>query len=350
MLDYSRRALLAVSPIAVAAKASPMISVVVRQGSGYDDTEAFAQAIAEATGGAIVVPPGIWRVRAGRLKLPPKTALIGCGRASVVRRIGTGTLFRISGTSTEDRGGDCLVRDIVLDGDSQTGTLVAIDHSSNLVFDNVWWQSNDGIAMDASELWDSRFVNCTWDWCSGADGHSPAVRLRNRADNVSTENTNALVFMNCRWESFRDGAVWIERTGNALMSQVHFTNIKMESSFVRGPFMKLSSDLRNVMIQNLYLCGNSFAPGFDVPVDLIDFRPYGMVCLQNVSVWLNHPVARTIVRAAVGHHSCKIENLWVDGPCRPTLSIVEKVPPVFPDIAAVGYLNGLPGSGEIVAQ
>lgn len=350
MRDISRRMILATPSAALASVADGRRVGTVKKIDGRaDDTEAFEQALEEGRGGAVLIPPGLWKLRPDRIRLPESTLLQGFGRSSIIQRSAPGTLFRISGTSTEDRLSGCLLRDLVLDGNRQAGTLVATNHASDLIFDNIWSQFNFGIGLDAAEMWDSRFFNCTWDWCSGRDGSSPAVRLRDRAGEAdpSRENCNAIDFMNCRWENFRDGAMWMERLGSASMSQIHLTNCKMEASLVRGPFLKLSENSRNVIIQNLYLCGNEFDAGWDTPVDLVEFSAFALAKLENVSVWLNAPVARTIVRATVGHNSCSIRDMWVGGNFHPTIAIVENIPPVLADVARVGYTGKSSGRVQV---
>ena len=72
-----------------------------------------------------------------------------------------------------------------------------------------------------------------------------------------------------------------------------------------------------------------------------------MTRVENVSVWLNASVARTVVRAKVGHPSCSIDNVWLDGSANPTAALIEKVGPVFPQVDRVGYLKQSPGVIEV---
>ncbi len=316
-------------------------------GDGRDHTQAFEKAIQHAAGGALVIPPGIFSVQGNYLTIPPNTSLLGFGRSSVLRRIGDGTLLNVSGKSSRERNGGCLLRDIVLDGNDRRGELIRCHYAHDLIFENVWSRRNFGVALDAVELWDSRFTNCTWDWCSGADGASPSVLLRNQEGATDGgDNTNALYFTNCRWESFRDGALWLSESGPRSISQIHLSNCKMETSYVRGSFLRISRAARNVIVQNLYLCGNSFDRNVSVPVNLVDFSPYGLAKLENVSVWLNAPVARTVIRANVNHASCTIDNVWVDGPHNPTVALLENVGSLRPPITQSGYLNNHPGTKE----
>lgn len=306
-----------------------------------DDTRAFEQAFEAGAGGAVVVPPGRYRIQPNRLKLPSRTALIGLGRSSVLVKAAPGVLLEISGAGTRDRVGGCLLRDIVLDGRRSGGVLLRTHHAHDLVLDNVWFRAHDGVGLEAVELWDSRFVNCTWDWCSGVGGDAPSVLLRNRLPGTlgRGDNTNALYFVNCRWESFRDGALWMLQDGAQAMSQIHLVNCKMETSYVRGPFLRMPRLGRNIMVQNLYLCGNGFDRGASRPVDLIEMTAFGLARLENVAVWLNAPVARTVVRAEIGHASCSIGNLWVDGPANPSVAIVEQAGPLRARVEQVGHLR-----------
>lgn len=326
---------LALSPAAADSAEAPErpgrvvdLSRIGARGDGRsDDTAVFLRGLEMARGGVLQVPPGTFRIQAGRAAMPPETTLLGMGRGCVLSKVGPGTLLEISGLSTSNRLGGCLLRDLVLDGDGQAGALVHAQFSQDIVFDNVWSRNNDGVGFDAVELWDSRFINCTWDWCSGSDGSSPSVLLRNKmSDDVADGDcTNALYFVNCRWESFRDGALWMRKVGGASASQVHLCNCKMESAFVRGSFLRLSRDARNVSVTNLYMCGTAFDRGWSGSVDLIDFQPFSQARVENVAVWLNGPVARTVVRAEPGHPSCLLSDIWVDGPSAPTHAILEQI-------------------------
>lgn len=363
----TRRHTLLGIPLAVAALATPALLAAPDMGrptsvlsptefgakanDGRDHTAAFQHALSRCAGGALILPPGIFNVRANSLRVPANTSVLGFGRGTVLTRIGDGTLLDFSGVSTEIRNGGCLLRDIVLDGVDGRGLLARCHHSHDLIFENVWFRRNNYVALDGLELWDSRFIDCTWDWCSGRDGTSPAVLMRNQAlpKSRSQGNTNAIYFLNCRWESFRDGALWLIRIGQEVMSQLYLVNCKMETSYVRGPFLRISPSVCDVMVQNLYLCGNSFDRGFSTPVDLVDFSPYGMAKLEDVFVWLNAPVARTVVRSEIGHPSCSIHNLWLDGDYNPTHALLEILGRIRPEVTRVGYLKGFGGLIEINA-
>jgi len=220
---------------------------------GRDHTGAFERMFSAAAGGAIVLPPGTYHVRGDRLRLLSATPRLGYGRGSVLRRIGDGTRLDVSGTSSLRRNGGCLLRDVVLDGGGGGGPLVRCHYAHDIVFDNVWSRFNAGVGLDAVEVWDSKFVNCTWDWCSGRDGVSPYVLLRNKtgADDPGLSNTNAVSFVNCRWESFLDGALWLTEVGPQSISQIHLLNCKMETSHVRGSFLRISRAVRDITVQNL---------------------------------------------------------------------------------------------------
>ena len=140
---------------------------------GRDHTDAFEKALAKSAGGALLLPPGTFNIRANRVHIPYGTSLLGLGRGSVLRRIDDGTLLDFSGVSPEQHNGACLVRDVVLDGADHCGPLVCCYYAHDMVFENVWSRSNADIALDVVELWDSRFINRTWDWCSAQMAQVP---------------------------------------------------------------------------------------------------------------------------------------------------------------------------------
>ncbi len=310
--------------LGILAAAAPAVAAPAAQ----DATARVQALIAQAAGGEVRLPGGTFAVRADALKLPSNTTISGAGRGTVLLRIGDGVLLDIRGRDTEHRVGGCIVRDITLDGNSGRGPLARLWHASDILFDNVWSRNNDDVALDGVELWDSRLVNCTWDWCSGKGRDAPAVLLRNAAtasgQGWSEDNTNAVYFVNCRWESFHDGALWLQPgRGHATLSQVFLVNCKMETAYVRGPFLSLHPTVQNVRVDNLYIAADRMDPAADAPPDLIEFAARGQCSLNGVAVWLGGATARSCVRARVSHPSNRIEDVWVDGPGRPSVAVVD---------------------------
>jgi hypothetical protein len=318
------------------------------------DATAHVQAlIGQGAGGEVRLPGGSFAVRAEALKLPSSTTLVGAGRGTVLVRIGDGVLLDISGRDTEHRAAGCILRDITLDGGGGRGPLVRLWHASDILFDNVWSRNNDDVAVDGAELWDSRFVNCTWDWCSGKGRGAPAVLLRNAAApsglGWSEDNTNAVYFVNCRWESFHDGALWLRQGyGRAALSQIFLVNCKMETAFVYGPFLSLHPTVQNVRVDNLYVAADRMDPGAETPPDLIEFAARAQCSLRGVAVWLGGPTARSCVRARVSHPSNRITDVWVDGPGRPSVAVVDMTGSNRSVLGRAGFLDDR--GGRIVTE
>lgn len=242
-----------------------------------DDTVAIQTAInAAAGGGSIEFPRGIYMVRT--LKISNKgTALVGAARwgTRLVRLSGSAPLLDMSGIATGvGHLRYCSVINLMLHGNSMPGVLVRSYYADNLVFRDVNFIHSLGLATDFIEVWDTRFEACTWEHCGSTS--SPALLLRNSAPvgsfGYSTDNTNQIHFIACRWEGFKNGAVRLDGGANgspSMLNGIFFVACKMESSVVAGVPFQIMAGSTVIYVTQLYMAVMAPDAGFTGPVDAI---------------------------------------------------------------------------------
>ncbi|HXH27319.1 MAG TPA: glycosyl hydrolase family 28-related protein [Candidatus Acidoferrum sp.] len=243
-----------------------------------DDTAAIQAAIdAASMGGAIVLPRGIYMVTGLKLKAHG-THLVGGARwgTRLVRLGGTQPLVDMSGIgSINNHLKYCGLTDIMLNGNNMPGVLVRSYYADNHIFQNTSFIHCAGLAVDLIETWDTRFDNCSWEDCGSST--DPALLLRNSMPSgtfgFSTDNTNQIHFLGCRWESWRNGAVRLEGSANGSTNQLNgifFVSCKMESRFVAGSAFQIMEGTTMVFVNQLYIAIDSQDTGFTTPIDTID--------------------------------------------------------------------------------
>jgi len=244
-----------------------------------DDTDAIQAAINDTTdGGAVWFPRGVFMVRT--LKVVNKgTSLIGNGRwATRILRINGSTdpVIDMSGTGTglgHTRYNS--IQELTVSGNGLSGPLLRGYYADNCIFREVSFIHCPGMAIDFSEVWDSRFENCSWENCGSVN--EPAVLLRNSTPpgtfGFSNDNTNQVHFTGCRWEGFRNGAVRLDGTmGNStsLLNGIFFVACKMETSLAAGPALQIMPGTTIIFVKQLYIALLMTVAGYnDGPIDAI---------------------------------------------------------------------------------
>ncbi|HSX01978.1 MAG TPA: glycosyl hydrolase family 28-related protein [Candidatus Saccharimonadia bacterium] len=243
-----------------------------------DDTAAIQVAIdSAAMGGAIVFPRGIYMVTGLKLRTHG-TQLVGGARwgTRIVRLSGTQPLVDMSGTApVNGHLKYCSLFNIMLSGNFLPGVLLRSYYSDNGIFLNTSFIHCDGLAVDFVEVWDTRFDNCSWEDCGSLT--DPATLFRNSTPpgtfGYSTDNTNQIHFLGCRWESFRNGAVRLDGAANgsaSLLNGVFFVSCKMETRFAAGSALQLYFGTTIVFVKQLYIAIDSADPSYTSPIDAIE--------------------------------------------------------------------------------
>jgi hypothetical protein len=278
-----------------------------------DDTDAIQAAIDSATRGGIVkFPRGIYKIRGIKLK-KHGTALEGESRWStqLVRISGADTsipLIDMSGTaSMTGHLRYCALSRISVHGGNQAGTLLRMYYADSCTIVDSHFLNNTNTSTDLVEVWDTRFARCIWENCGSVE-HA-ATLLRNSMPygefGYSDDNTNQVYFNQCRWESFRNGALRLDGAANGsprLLNGVFIASCKMETRYAAGPALQIKSGSTIVFVNQFYIAMMSFDAGYSNPVDAIEdwgshvfmtdvYVQWGATLIANslVHIWANGP-------------------------------------------------------------
>lgn len=261
--------------------ATPPVSVTDygAVGDGVTDDTAAIQAALNATshGGVVEFPKGRFMVT--NLKFKTKgTSLVGSGRfnTQLVRLSGNLPLLDISGPGTMD--GHlryCSLTNLMISGNNLPGPLIRSYYADNCVLRDVNFIDCPGLAIDMVEVWDTRFENCTWENCGSTS--QPAVLLRNSLPSgnygYSTDTTNQIFFISCRWEGFRNGAVRLDGAANGstnTLNGIFFVSCKMESPVLAGTAFQIGRGCAVIYVNQLYMAMMGTTTGYDTPINAIE--------------------------------------------------------------------------------
>ncbi len=243
-----------------------------------DDTDAIQAAIDyAANGGVVAIPRGTYLVRGLKVRRHGIT-ITGEARfgTRLVRHSGTAPLIELSGTGSLDNHIKyCSVTSITLNNNYKMGVLLRSIYADNIVYRDVSFVHCDGLAVDFVEVWDSRFESCTWEDCGNMD--EPATLFRNSMPpdqfGYSTDNTNQIHFLSCRWEGWRNGAVKLEGNANGstqLLNGIFMTACKMETRHAAGPAFQIMKGCTIVFVNQLYIAMMAAEPDQAKPLDAIE--------------------------------------------------------------------------------
>ncbi len=219
-----------------------------------DDSAAVNAAITacSAAGGGTVLVPGKAYCAATTITWPSNVTIVGIGPEASWLRKASGSsaiLLDASGTATGYNTHNHMQRmyNISLKGSASSGTLLRAYYVDNMHLRGVYFHDSTGKMLDALELWDSYFHECTWLTgggtglqAPGSTTSAPMVHLRNgiaaSGFGSSTDNCNMVWFEQCRWEDFADGALWVELGANGISNPngIYVTQAKFETHRVRA--------------------------------------------------------------------------------------------------------------------
>jgi hypothetical protein len=272
-----------------------------------DDSGAIQDAIdsLSTTGGKVFFPAGDYKLSAALTvteQVPYEFA--GEGLATRLKKGADNILLDLSGsTYSSDLTGSThayftTVKDLWLWGagdDTWVQPLMRLYYANNMALHNIYFSANYGEAIRAVEWWDSLVDNCRFVNCGGEGASRPAVHLL-RSDNtvgnfghaVAASTNNNITFRTCRWESFRDGGLWVlQGTGASGENQAIrlIDGCKFETFSYRGNVLDLRA-CRNMTIRDLFVYVGGFDAGFSTPGDAIYCS--SMVDSQIDNVWGGH--------------------------------------------------------------
>jgi hypothetical protein len=255
-----------------------------------DDTDAIQAAIDTLPqGGTVLFPRGTYMIRT--LSIKANGVQLSGTRFGVrlVRLSGNQPLIDISGASSKSHHiRYCSLFGLTLSGDSMPGALLRTYYADTCVYRDVSFISCVGLALDAVEVWDTRFDNCAWEYCGSPD--QPATLFRNSTQlgtfGYSQDNSNQIHFVGCRWEGFCNGALRLEGAANGattLLNGVCLVGCKMESSLACGPPFQIMPGTTLVQVSQLYIAVMATEPSSTKPIDaIVDYGTH--VFMANVYV------------------------------------------------------------------
>jgi len=243
-----------------------------------DDTAAIQSAIdAAVNGGTVFLPRGVYMVT-GLVIRNKGTNILGDGRwaSRIVRLSGSAPLITMSGSGTKiGHLRYASVNNIMLSGNYMPGALVQSYYADTNLFGQINFIHTVGKAIDFVEVWDTRFIECTWEDCGSAT--EPCTLFRNSTApgtfGFSADNTNQIFFTSCRWEGFRNGAVRLDGIfggSTELLNGIFFVSCKMETPSAAGPIIQTTDNTTVVFVNQLYVAVTGFDVGYATPIDVIE--------------------------------------------------------------------------------
>lgn len=219
-------------------------------GDGVTNDRAAIQACLDAAASAKISEvrfrPVTYILNTG-LTIPPGVTLVGSGwregqgsllvQGTILKRGANVTLISVLGTTILSGGphyNNCSMRDLILDGADFLSDLVSLKHASYINWTRVFCRASTGRLLYMAEVWDSRFIDCSWEWGGSADGTIPAIEM---VSGGAFEYTNQLMFFGCRMESIR--GTGFKSTGTNT-NEIWFNSFKIESGSGNFPLVDLT--------------------------------------------------------------------------------------------------------------
>lgn len=295
-------------------------------------------AVSAAGGGTVQLLAGTYVTNGVPMVLKSDVSVVGQGRAvTLVQRTGSDSIVcDVSGThqatTTTSQVLRARLENFGLDGggnQSWTQPLLRCFYTADDVFD-LYFYNNYGCAVHGVEFWDSVFINHPrFENVGGTDGTKPAVLLEssNAASGMgnSDDNCNNINFDDPVFETFRDGAVWVQRNlGSANCHTIGLGKAKMESTVLRGTFIDLETVLR-FSVTSLFMNPSGFDSGFSTPVNLIRANNCQGCVFRNTSAEINNgATVRTMLRYEGGGYANKLDHFgaWANSD-EPTVGLIE---------------------------
>lgn len=238
-----------------------------RYSSEVDDTPAFVDAVnkcANSGGGTVVLPksyPG-YTYTINNVEIPSCVRISGCGPAVAsggtrVTRSGPNPIFTSNGVSVLSGGPQkkaVSIKDITLHGADFATPIIDLAAITGFVADNVFFVGSNEQWVRARELFDSRFINCSFEWGGTSDGVTPGMSL---SSGGGFEYTNQVYFIACRFESYRGCAI---RTEGLNTNELFFFGTKFESLQSRVPHVDIQNAV-SVFFLPIQITGGSNSGG-----------------------------------------------------------------------------------------
>jgi hypothetical protein len=210
------------------------------------------------------------------------------------------------------------------------GTLVRSYFADNHIFSELNFTNCTTKAVDFVEVWDTYFNACAWENCGSTT--EAAFLMRNTMPQgqfgYGTDNTNQIHFHDCRWESFKNGAVCMDGAANGspnLLNGIFFVSCKMESRYINGPPLQIKDNTTIIFLTQLYIAMMLPGAGFSSPVDAIEDRGTFIFMTDVYIQWGSTVIPNSLI------------HIWKGGPH------------MYSEISSY-FSNQAPAGGTIIAE
>lgn len=264
-----------------------------------DDSSAINAAITalqSAGGGTLFFPPATYLCN-NLAVTASNVRLLGAGaNASVLKKNGSGTLLSFTGATSPSSGSThvryCSVDNLGLNGNGQSGTALQLYYVDNFYIQNSQINSNNDLAIDCAEFWDSRFLNMVVVSCGGAANSTtqPNLWIRNASaasgPGASTGSSNNIHILGCRFEASLTGAIWITQgtSNSANPNNFKIISCKFEADGIQGgPLIQTDNTTKGVVISDINIQLGGFAGGYSTAQTAISLGG-GNHVIDNVTI------------------------------------------------------------------
>lgn len=195
-------------------------------------------------------------------------SLVGADKdASQIIKNFTGALvtFNGSGGPTGNPNQFGGLRNITLNGNAHTGALLQTNSAQQMFFENTSFIGNPDKTLDLTAMQDSYFVGCTSNNCGSTT--EPVINITDS----SSGTANMLWFIQCRLESFLNGAVWIKSATSGANNGFFFSQCKFETTTIHGDLFVADGSVQQLIIDQCFFALDAFAGGYSTPANCVAF-------------------------------------------------------------------------------
>ena len=222
-----------------------------------NDTAAFTSAIASlgSRGGTVLCGAKTYRVE--NLSIPSNIRIQGvkgAGRANtgtVLKRTNNVPIITAYGTTVTDQIKMCEFYNLRFEGADLSQPIIDISAATGFRWWRCFFTAVNGSWIKMVELFDSRFLDCDFEYGGTSDGATYGLELWGA---TGFEPTNQIHFLQCRFETYRGTALGTKGT-NA--NEIYFQSCKFESLISTVPHLIFNSAASIGFVNAQVTCGGT---------------------------------------------------------------------------------------------
>ena len=157
--------------------------------------------------------------------------------------------------------------DVAIEGHFLAGGAVELDSCQQMYFRGAAINSVSGTALTLNTVQDTYFSQCTLS--SIGSTSAPGVLITGSSGGIS----NMVWFSQCRFESFLNGAVWINLGSGQTSANAgfFFSQCKFETATVNGDLIVADTWTQQLVMSQVFLSADSFNSGYSTPCNGITY-------------------------------------------------------------------------------